>query len=301
MLFNIPHISADVLKEKFIDDAGIKISVLRLDKIHPVISGNKLFKLHYYIEEAISTGKKSLVTFGGAYSNHLVAAAYACKMKGIKSIGIVRGERPLQLSHTLLECMHLQMKLHFISREAYKDKDKPLSISQLKENFKHSIIVPEGGYGIAGAKGAALIMHAVPADATHICCAVGTGTTVAGLLMGARGNQQIIAFPVLKGMNDLSASMQFLTENKLPLSQLYTAPDYHFGGYAKSNAALFHFMNTMFALHQLPLDFVYTGKMMYGVFDLIKKGFFPKGSNIVCVHTGGLQGNRSLQKTVLTF
>lgn len=301
MLLNTQDIQCEQLQDELLESKSVSLHVLRLDKIHPVVSGNKLFKLHYFLEEAKLTSQKTILTFGGAYSNHLVATAFACKENSLKSIGIVRGEKPLQLSHTLQECISFGMQLKFISREKYADKENNLFTTALINEFGDCIVIPEGGYHNKGAKGAALIMELIDDAVTHICCAVGTVTTVAGLLMNSKPNQQITAIPVLKGMNDIEERINYLTGNKSYLTQLHIENNYHFGGYAKGNKELFDFMNSFYTQHQIATDFVYTGKMIYAVYDLINKNHFPPGSKIVCIHTGGLQGNLSLPNGTLTF
>lgn len=276
----------------------IRLQVLRLDEVHPIVSGNKIFKLHYYLE---GINNNTIITFGGAYSNHLVATAFACRQKNIRSIGVVRGEKPATLSHTLQHCLEYGMQLHFVSREAYDKKEDLSFIATLKNIYGDSTIVPEGGYGVEGAAGAADIMKYVPDDTTHICCAAGTATTAAGLLLKCAQHQQIVMFPVLKGMQDIIDRTFFLTEGKFNAGQLKIQYDYHFGGYAKKTPSLIQFMNELYDEHKLPTDFVYTGKMMFGVMDLIKRDCFLPGSLICCVHTGGLQGNLSLPKNTLTF
>lgn len=276
----------------------IQLQVLRLDKVHAIVSGNKIFKLKHFLSEA---GKKKLVTFGGAYSNHLAATAYACQEKNINCVGVVRGERPMELSHTLQHCLEYGMQLHFISREKYVKKDTAGFIDELKNKYGDCIIIPEGGFGNKGAKGAAEIMYYIDDAVTHICCAVGTATTIAGLLLNAKPHQQVIAFPALKGLNDIEQRLTFLTQGKFKPLQIQIKNDYHFGGYAKKNETLISFMNDLYDEHQLPTDFVYTGKMMYGVMDLIENDFFSPGSKICAVHTGGLQGNLSLPTNTLTF
>ncbi len=276
----------------------IQLQVLRLDRVHPVISGNKIFKLHYFLE---NLRNNTVITFGGAYSNHLVAAAYACKQKNIKCIGIVRGEKPAVLSHTLKHCIEYGMHLHFVSREEYDKKDSAECIDRLINTYGECTIIPEGGFAPIGAKGAAGITDYIDDDATHICCAVGTATTIAGLLMNAKAHQKIIAIPVLKGMSDIQERIMFLTKGNFSKEQLHIEPGYHFGGYAKKNNVLIDFMNDLYNTYQLPTDFVYTAKMLYAVMDMIEHNIFLPNSKVCCIHTGGLQGNASLQKNTLTF
>lgn len=280
---------------------NITIKVARLDLIHPIVSGNKLFKLFYFIEKALQQHKKNIVTKGGAYSNHLIATAYYCKEKNLHSIGIIRGEQPLHLNHTLNACKELGMKLIFVPRKIF---DGIQNINQLKEIFhadEDSFFIPEGGYHPLGASGASLIMtHPDLQNASHICTALGTSTTLAGLIMKSTPAQQIIAIPALKGLLDVQKRLDFLLENST-----YTPPiiwnEYHFGGYAKSTPELFDFMNRFYANFQIPSDFVYTGKAFYAVMDKLENGYFPVNSNIVIIHTGGLQGNQSISETTFIF
>jgi len=295
------QIDTDYLQDDLFIQKGISLAVLRLDKIHPIISGNKIFKLQYLLQEAKETPEQKVITFGGAYSNHLVATAYACRQNNLSCIGIVRGERPAQLSHTLQDCLQFGMELHFISRQEYDKKETPDFIMQLNKRMGKAVIIPEGGYHPLGAKGAAAIMNYIAEDTTHITCATGTATTLAGLAAAAKNHQQVLAFPVLKGCTDTLERLSFLNKSSLQPPQLHIESAYHFGGYAKHTPTLIAFMNQLYQQYHLPTDFVYTAKMMYGVLDLVKNDFFKAGSKIVCVHTGGLQGNLSLQKGLLTF
>ncbi len=300
MLQNL-QIETDYLKDDLFIQKGISLAILRIDKIHPIISGNKLFKLQYLLQQANQKPEQKVITFGGAYSNHLLATAFACQQNNLNCIGIVRGERPALFSHTLKDCLQFGMELHFISRQEYNKKEEPDFLVQLKEQWHAAIIIPEGGYHPLGAKGAAAINNYIEADTTHIACATGTATTLAGLVAAAKPNQQVLAYPVLKGCTDTLARLAFLNKSLPQPQQLHIETAYHFGGYAKHTPTLIAFMNQLYQQHQLPTDFVYTAKMMYGVLDMIKNDFFKAGSNIVCVHTGGLQGNLSLQKGLLTF
>ncbi|HTB51440.1 MAG TPA: pyridoxal-phosphate dependent enzyme [Ferruginibacter sp.] len=300
MLFDNSNIKVDTIKSQLLDQLGIELSVLRLDLIHPIISGNKLFKLFYFLQDAEKFPQRTIITFGGAYSNHLVATAYACKLAGLKSVGIVRGEKPSKLSHSLQNCLEYGMELKFISRQAYDQKEETDFQQNLLQKFDNAVILPEGGYDPNGAKGASLIMNYINEDTTHICCALGTATTVAGLLSAVKAHQHIVAVPVLKGLHDIDERISFLLDNK-GFQALQVLHGYHFGGYAKYTSALLSFMNELYEQHQLPTDFVYTAKMFFAVFDSIKKQQFPKGSKIVCLHTGGLQGNLSLPVNSLFF
>lgn len=295
MLFDISKADIQELQDDLFLQKQVRVSVLRLDKIHPTVSGNKIFKLHYFLQEARQSDHKTILTFGGAYSNHLAATSYACKLLHLKSIGIVRGERPVQLSPTLQQCIADGMQLKFIPRQEYDKKEEPAFISNLIEEFGDCIVIPEGGYHPLGAKGAALIMNMIKdKDHTHICTASGTATTLAGIMMLAKAEQTVINIPVLKGITDTPERLKYLTGTDHLPENLQTLPDYHFGGYAKKTDELIQFMNQCWLKYQLPFDFVYTAKMFYAVIDCVKNNYFDKGSKIICLHTGGLQGNKSL-------
>ena len=301
ILFGIKNIRFDELENPVFEKKNIKLQLARLDKIHPVISGNKLFKLHYFIDEAMQSNHKTMVSFGGAYSNHLVAIAFAGKESGLKSIGIVRGEEPKNLSHTLQQCLQYGMQLQFITRNEYKNTGQPDFINNLKLKYGDFTLVPEGGYHPLGAAGASLIIDLLKdKNATHICTATGTATTLAGLLLKAQQSQQVITVPVIKNMNDIEERLFYLI-NKKKHNNLQIFDGYHFGGYAKKTEELINFMNVFYTNYGVPTDFVYTAKMMYAILDKINNNFFPAGSSIVCLHTGGLQGNQSLPPGTLLF
>ena len=302
MLFDLSNITVDNLQDDLFQQKQVSVSVLRLDKIHPLVSGNKIFKLQYFLEAALKAQHKTVLTFGGSYSNHLAATAYACKLLNLKSIGMVRGERPEELSPTLLQCIEDGMELKFLSRADYDRTDDPEFINGLKNQSGDCTIIPEGGFHNLGAKGAALILDQLDSgNYTHICTATGTATTTAGLLIAAKPEQTVVSIPVLKGMKDLISRVQHLTKSQYEYRNLKILDSYHFGGYAKKNDILTGFMNECWIKHRLPLDFVYTGKMFYGIVDSIKNNLFEKESKILCLHTGGLQGNKSLPLNTILF
>jgi len=272
----------------------IQVDVLRLDKIHPVISGNKWFKLRYYLDEAAAQHKKGIVTFGGAWSNHIIATAAACHINGLKSIGIIRGEEPRQLSSTLIHAQELGMQLIFITRDAYQRKEMPPSV----ESHEYCI-VNEGGYGITGAKGASTILDLFDNSYSHYCCAAGTGTMMAGFINHSSVDQKVIGISAMKNNTGFEKMVQALIVNKNKNWKIIH--DYHFGGYAKHRPALFSFMNEFYQQTNIPTDFVYTGKLFFAVSDLIDKNYFPAGSRLLLIHSGGLQGNESLAPGSLIF
>lgn len=298
---NLTEIKVDIdkIENEIIQEKNISLSILRLDKIHEEIPGNKIFKLKYFLEEALLSGKK-IITFGGAYSNHLAAVASVCKELNIDCIGIVRGEESKILSHTLLFCKEHGMQLKFISREDYKTKITDEFKLNLKKEFGDHILIPEGGFSQEGLKGTSLISKSYNGENySHICCPVGTATTVAGIINSSAASQKIIGFSALKNLDDFEQRINFLLKSSYKNYSLIT--DYHFGGFAKKTNELVLFMNNFYNEFAIPIDFIYTAKMMFGVFDLIKKDYFFPGSSILCIHTGGLQGNLSLPSGALIF
>jgi 1-aminocyclopropane-1-carboxylate deaminase len=284
------------------EDNKVETNVLRLDKIHPVISGNKWFKLKNYLQEALAQCRSSIITFGGAYSNHLVAAAYAANKTGLRSIGLIRGERSGKLSATLQSAEEYGMVLQYINRDAYKSIHDPDFIESLSKQYPDSYIIPEGGAGEKGVTGAAEIMQWIgQSNYSQILCAVGTGTLFLGLVRGCVAGEQIKGVCVLKGMPDLVDRFKIPKPSGTQLNMHDINYDYHFGGYAKRTSELISFMNRLYVETQIPTDFVYTGKLFYAVEDLIRKQHFPYGSKILIIHSGGLQGNLSLPAGTLIY
>lgn len=278
---------------------NIALSILRLDALHPTVSGNKIYKLHYFLQKAIQQ-RSMVITFGGAYSNHLAATAAACRHYGLGCVGVVRGEEPGNLSPTLRYCLQRGMHLEFKSRKDYSQKEEGQFLENLGLQFGEHILIPEGGFSAAGVRGAAQIYNSIrDRSYTYICCPVGTATTMAGLLKSASFSTEILGYSVLKGL-DVNERLAFLLGTPLP-ENYRVISNYHFGGYAKKTDDLIDFMNRFYDKHLIPLDFVYTGKMMYGAVDMIKQGYFKEGSRILCIHTGGLQGNLSLAPGTLKY
>ncbi|MFD2552570.1 1-aminocyclopropane-1-carboxylate deaminase/D-cysteine desulfhydrase [Bizionia sediminis] len=270
--------------------------------IDPFVSGNKYRKLKYNILEAKAQNFSQLVTFGGAYSNHIAAVAAAGKRFGFGTIGVIRGEElqyKKQPNSTLTFAESQGMQLYYVSREAYRQKATPAFLQLLQNKFGSFYIVPEGGTNELAVLGCEEILTQADAQFDYITCAVGTGGTISGLINSANVHQKILGFPALKG--------DFLTKDISKFAQqknweLITA--YHFGGYAKINSELISFINNFKEQFNIPLDPIYTGKMVYGVFHMLQKGYFPEGSKILMIHTGGLQGivgmNRVLENKNMT-
>lgn len=266
----------------------ITLHIKREDLIHPFISGNKFRKLKYNLLQAKAEKKSKLLTFGGAFSNHIAAVAYAGKENNLETIGIIRGEElasKILENPTLTFAQNCGMKFEFVTREVYKIKATKTFIENLEERHGDFYLVPEGGANRLAVKGCEEIVTLEDADFTHICCSIGTGGTISGLINSAKAHQKIIGFPALKG-DFLSDDIRKFATNSNWEVQL----DYHFGGYAKINEELIRFINDFYKQTNIPLDPIYTGKMMFGILDLINKGYFPKGAKIIAIHTGGLQG-----------
>ena len=275
----------------FKNDSGITMSVLRLDKVHPVVSGNKWYKLKYNLVAALDKGFSQVITFGGAYSNHLIATAAAAQEAGIKAIGIVRGlHAAAHLTPTLQACTDLGMELHFVSREDYTLKDDPAFLQSLTGKYGWSFIIPEGGNNEWGRAGTADIAAFIAETATHICLPVGTGTTLAGIRNALPTDKEIVGFTAMKDggyLQEKIAGHLHPGQNK----NWHLEADYCFNGFAKTTSELNQFMQSFYKETNIPLDIVYTGKMMFGVQDMIANNVFSGSANVICIHTGGLQGN----------
>lgn len=256
-----------------------QLSMLRLDLIDPEISGNKWFKLKYNLQKARGLGKSTILTFGGAFSNHIAATAAACHRQGFQSIGIIRGEASSQSNDTLSRAKQLGMQLLFVSREEYKQKDEGGYLQTLSQRFPDAYIIPEGGDNALGQKGCEEILSKETQTFEHIFCAYGTGTTFKGLAKTLEPHQSLYGINVLK----------YEAGSDLPQSTIIN--DYHFGGYARHTQELLDFKTWFEATFRIGLDYVYTAKACYAVFDLIRQGKISREANILVIHSGGLQGN----------
>lgn len=272
----------------------IAADVLRLDLIHPIVSGNKWFKLKYHLQQALEEKSRGIVTFGGAYSNHLVAAAWAAREAGLESIGIIRGEEPKQYSPALKDMLKYNMQLKFVRRNQFTD--------EMQQAIPGYFLIPQGGQSESGVKGAAEIARLVEiSQYSHIACAIGTGTMMAGLVKESLPHQQLIGISSLKTESTENNSITTFIEEYSSKSNWRIFYNYHFGGYAKHNADLIGFMNEWYEKTGIPSDFVYTAKLFFAINDLVMHDHFPAGSKILLIHSGGLQGNRSLAPGTLTF
>lgn len=276
---------------------NIKLTIKREDLLHPDISGNKFRKLKYNVLEAKKEGCKALLTFGGAFSNHIAATAAAGKEYGFATIGIIRGEELVNKigdNPTLSFAESCGMLLKFVTRKEYRQKTEQEFVESLKREFGDFYLVPEGGTNALAVKGCEEILTAEDEVFTHIACAVGTGGTISGLINSAGKNQRVLGFPALKGEGLLDDICKFAPPGNWELVN-----NYHFGGYGKVNEELIVFINDFFEKTGIPLDPVYTGKMVFGVIAMIHNGYFPDHSNILLIHTGGLQGIAGMNRELL--
>ncbi len=276
---------------------GVETSILRLDLLHPVVSGNKWFKLKYYLDDAIKYQKSCIASFGGTFSNHIVALAFACKENGLKSIGIIRGESTTPLSPTLIKAKEYGMQLYFVSRSSFNEKEK------IKNQLDNPDLywINEGGYGTMGAQGAAEILSYATNNYSAIICSVGTGTMMAGLIKGSTPTQSITGISVLKNNFSIKKEIMELLNNEDQSKQFSILHDFHFGGYAKTNKTLLEFINQLWQMEKIPTDIVYTGKLLFATKELITNNYFKSGTKLLIIHSGGLQGNCSLPKGSLLF
>ena len=284
MKIKTQEISFPLLKEK-----EIRLFIKRIDQIHEHVSGNKWFKLKYNLLEAKKKEAVPILTFGGAYSNHIAATAYLAKDKGLSSIGVIRGEQCLPLNPTLDFAVGQGMKIYYVSRRDYRLKHTVSFLNKLKVKFGDFYLIPEGGTNKLAVKGAEDILE-INDTQDYICCSVGTGGTIAGLVNSINKNQQVIGFPAIKGASLLKKNIKFWTEN----SRWKLVNSYSFGGYAKLTDGLVEFINDFYKTQKISLDVIYTGKMMFGIIDLVAQDYFPRGSQILAIHSGGLQGNKGM-------
>lgn len=299
---NIPLIK---IEEDFISRKGANLYLLREDLIHSEVSGNKWRKLKYNLLEAKKLELTQLLTFGGAYSNHIAATAALGKEAGVHTIGIIRGEEVLPLNSTLKLAKENEMFLKYITRNQYSGTNKydEAFIEELKKEFGNFYLIPEGGSNVFAVKGCSEILRDIDINFDMVCCACGTGGTLAGLIASLNNETEVLGFPALKGGAFLKEDIQGLLDqyaeenNQVIKNNTWQLiMDYHFGGYAKVKPELVDFMKLFRKKHQVALDFIYTGKMLFGIYDLFKNTNQLDGKTIVAIHTGGLQGNKGFEE-----
>jgi 1-aminocyclopropane-1-carboxylate deaminase len=269
-------------------EKGITLYLKREDLVHPHISGNKYRKLKYNLMEAQNGGYSTILTFGGAFSNHIAATAYVGKEYGFKTIGIVRGEElqdKWKQNPTLALAKERGMQFKFVSRTDYREREDLGFLGKLKDEFGEYYLLPEGGTNALAVKGCEEILTVRDQGFDLISCAVGTGGTIAGIINSSDDSQYILGFPALKGDFLKKDICKFVRKRNWELQT-----DYHFGGYAKVDSKLVNFINDFKMKTGIPLDPIYTGKLLFGILDLVEKDYFPPMTKILAVHTGGLQG-----------
>jgi len=284
-------------KIKISKDYQVDLYIKREDKIHPFISGNKYRKLKYNLQEAQKLGLNTLLTFGGAFSNHIAALAASGNEFGLNTIGIIRGEElfdKIDENPTLFFAKSQGMQFKFVSRSTYREKESDSFLNTMKNEFGDFYLIPEGGSNQLAVKGCEEILSDNDIQFDCICSAVGTGGTISGLINASKPHQKILGFPALKG-DFLSINIsKFVTKNNWEL-----ITNYHFGGYAKVNKELIDFINSFNQEYDIPLDPVYTGKLMFGVIKMIEANYFKKNTKILVIHTGGLQGISGMNKRLI--
>ncbi len=297
---NENNIPLQKIEAEFLNKKDIKLYVLREDLIHPEISGNKWRKLKYNIAEAKEKGVETVLTFGGAFSNHIAATAAAGNVFGIKTIGIIRGEEKLPLNPTLQLAKDNGMHFKYVSRETYRNKNEKPFINQLKNEFGEVYVIPEGGSNAFAVKGCTEIVDNINIEYDVICCACGTGGTIAGIISSTI--KQVLGFPALKGGDFLIEDIQQLLlkyeekfNKEIEGTSWKLITDYHFGGYAKIKPELVDFVKVFKTENKIELDLIYTGKMFFGLYDMIHTSNQFDSKTIIVVHTGGIQGNKGFK------
>lgn len=274
--------------------AGVRILIKREDTNHPTVSGNKWWKLKYNLEQAANSAHRTILTFGGAFSNHIFATAAAARELNLQCIGVIRGEEHYPLNPTLRSATANGMKLHYVDRSAYREKTSDRFLRDLHGRYGDFLLIPEGGTNLLAVKGCTEFAEEElqGTDFDHVCLAVGTGGTIAGLVCGLKGIRNIIGVPVLKQGDLLSEDIRSLVRefSSRDYGNWSLLSGYHHGGYAKSSPQLLEFISEMNTLYRLPLDHVYTGKVLWAVIKEVEAGAFKRGDTIMVIHTGGLQG-----------
>ena len=292
-----------LLDEPIATAHGVRLLLWRDDLVNPDLPGNKARKLKYNLAAARQQGHHTLLTFGGAYSNHIAAVAAAGRLRGFRTIGLIRGDEPATgtvLNPTLAQAAADGMALHYLDRTAYRRRAEPEFIAEQLARLGPAYVLPEGGTNALAMPGCAELVAEIrqQVEFDALAVAVGTGGTLAGLLTGLAGQQHAVGVAALKNGGFLGAEIDALTQavDGLAFDNYSLRTDYHFGGYAKYSAELLAFIQQFQARHEVLLDPIYTGKLLFGVLDLIGKGYFQRGSTVVAIHTGGQQAWAGWQK-----
>ena len=273
---------------------NIELWIKREDLIHPFVSGNKFRKLKYNLLQAKIENKTTILTFGGAFSNHIAAVSFSGKEQGFKTIGIIRGDElvsNVEGNPTLKFAKNCGMQFEFVSRDIYRSKTESDFLKDLNLKYGDFYLIPEGGTNDLAVKGCEEILSKEDIKFDFVCCSIGTGGTISGIINTILPNQKVLGFPALKGDFLQDEIRKFAKNNNWELIL-----DYQFGGYAKVNLDLIEFINLFYKKYKIPLDPIYTSKMVFGVIDLIAENYFPKNTKILMIHTGGLQGIKGMNQ-----
>ena len=290
------HTKATISNLNYYKSLGHVVDMLRLDLVHPIVSGNKWYKLKAYLQEAKEHNVETIASFGGPYSNHIVALAYAGQYLGFKTIGYIRTNANEPITPSLQEAINYGMQLIFLGRTHFQEKKKEI----IQESSSSVYYIDEGGYGKLGCAGFASIQEEIDLGAyDYIVAAVGTGTMLSGLISISKDHQEIIGIPVLKNEESIHQEINaILPDPSKPYTLLH---QFHQGGYAKTTPAQIDCMNAFWKNTGIPTDIVYTGKLVTAFEHLLKENYFKNDAKILLVHSGGLQGNRSVKPGVLLF
>ncbi|MGD0959140.1 MAG: pyridoxal-phosphate dependent enzyme [Methylomonas sp.] len=280
------------ISEPLIDHAGLELWIKRDDLLHPVISGNKWRKLKYILDHALANNTRRLISMGGAYSNHLHALAYAGLNLSIETAAYIRGERPALLNPTLTDLQAFGMEMRFISRQEYRQLRQFKLNDSLPALKAGEYWLPEGGATDLALQGVIEGVAEIPIEYDVLAAACGSGATLAGMISAAPPHALVLGIAALKAPFLAHDVAQLLGNRAMLRDNWRIIPDYHCGGFAASTPELLRFIRDFENRHAIPLEPVYTGKMMYAVYDLIAGGFFSPGRRLVVIHTGGLQGKR---------
>lgn len=298
----LPPSPLQEIHASWLSEQGVQLLVKRDDLLHFPVSahrenakiktafcGNKYRKLKYNLQAARTTGHSQILTFGGAYSNHITATAEAGAMMRFKTIGVIRGEEQLPLNPSLKYAQSCGMRFHYLDRATFREKYEEEVLFDLQQRYGSFYMLPEGGTNDLAIKGVKELLdeiHPHYLDSTF-ALSCGTGGTLAGIIEGLAGHGQALGISALKGtfLKKEVAQMQSRVYKNWDIQK-----DYHFGGYAKYKPPLIDFINQFKKDHDILLDPIYTGKLFFGLADLIKKRYFSRGSTVIAIHTGGLQG-----------
>ena len=296
----ISHTPVEEITDPLIKNTGIRLLVKRDDLNHPFLSGNKWHKLKYNLVAASEDGFDTILTLGGAYSNNIYALAAAGKMFGFNTIGVIRGHERLPLNPTLSFAIDSGMRIYYLDKDSYRKRGSNSFFKTLRDKYGKFYLIPEGGTNSLGVKGASEIILNVTDNYDYVSCACGTGGTLAGIITGLAGKAQVLGFSVLKDGNFLIEDVEKMVfqSSGCEYDNWDINLDYHFVGYAKINSELINFISRFEKINNIKIEPIYTGKLFYGIYELIRTGYFKRGETILAIHTGGLQGMAGMEPKI---